>query len=195
MFTGIVGSRGTVRKARRRDGLVALEIDAPDVAKELEVGDSVAVNGICLTATATRRRRFSIQAMRETLDRSTLGDVARGSIVNLELPARIGDRLGGHLVQGHVDAVARVERVEDDGAARRVWVGVSESMLRYVVAKGSVALDGVSLTVVAVGPTGFEVALVPHTLAATTLGNVRVGERLNLEVDVLAKYVERLMER
>jgi riboflavin synthase len=192
MFTGIVVDTGRVAKAKRSRGLLELEIEAPAVARGLHKGDSVAVNGVCLTATSAGRRRFSTQAMRETLDKSTLEALVKGAVVNLELPARLHDRLGGHLVQGHVDGVATVARIEDDGGARRVWLVPDEDLMRYLVAKGSVTLDGVSLTVVEVGRTAFEVALIPHTLGATTLSDLRVGSKVNLEVDVIAKYVERL---
>ena len=192
MFTGIVVDTGKVAKAKRSRGLLELEIEAPSVARGLDKGDSVAVNGVCLTATSTGRRRFSTQAMRETLDRSTLDALSKGSLVNLELAARLHDRIGGHLVQGHVDGVATVARVEDDGDARRIWLVPEEGLLRYLVPKGSVTLDGVSLTVVDVGSTAFEVALIPHTLGVTTLSALRTGSQVNLEVDVIAKYVERL---
>jgi riboflavin synthase len=192
MFTGIVVERGRVAKTKRSRGLLELEIESQPVARGLHTGDSVAVNGVCLTATATGRRRFTTQAMAETLDRSTLASLKKGSLVNLELPARLHDRLGGHLVQGHVDGVATVSRVADDGDARRVWLVPDESLLRYLVPKGSVTLDGVSLTVVEVGTTAFEVALIPHTLGVTTLGDLLPGSEVNLEVDVIAKYVERL---
>jgi len=193
MFTGIVVERGSVKRARERKGLLELEIEAPAISKELKRGDSVSVNGVCLTATATGRRRFSTQAMEETLARSTLGSLERGSAVNLELAARLSDRLGGHLVQGHVDGVARVARIEDEDTAKRVWLSASEELLRYMVARGSVTLNGVSLTVVEVGRTSFQVALIPHTLGSTTLGELRVGTGVNVEVDIVAKYIERLV--
>lgn len=193
MFTGIVLEQGAVKRAKERKGLLELEIEAPTISKELKRGDSVAVNGVCLTATTTGRRRFSTQAMEETLARSTLGSLTRGSSVNLELAARLNDRLGGHLVQGHVDGIARVTRIEEEDGARRVWLSASEELLRYMVTKGSVTLDGVSLTVVEVGRTSFQVALIPHTLRATTLGNVRVDTKVNVEVDIVAKYIERLV--
>ena len=195
MFTGIVVEQGTVRKIDKKKGSLDIEIEAPRIARELEVGDSVAVNGVCLTATGIRRkRRFAAHAMAETNLRTTMGSLAKGSGVNLELPARLADRLGGHLVQGHVDAVATVLRMEDDGDSRRIWFAAPPEALRYMVAKGSVTLDGVSLTIVEVGETSFEVALIPHTLAATTLGRLRVGAAVNVEVDVIAKYVERLSQ-
>lgn len=195
MFTGIVTHVGRVTSARARGGVVVLEVTAPEIAKELRRGDSVAVNGVCLTAVESSRRRFGAEVMAETLARSTLEDLRKGAPVNLELPARLSDRLGGHLVQGHVDGVARVVRIEDDEGARRLWLEAPDEVLRYLVAKGSVALDGVSLTVVEVGRTSFQVAIIPHTLNETTVGALKVGSKVNVEVDVLAKYVERLLER
>jgi len=191
MFTGIVIEQGTVKRARTR-GVMELEVEAPQVSKELRVGDSVAVNGVCLTATTTGRKRFVVQAMPETLARTTLDGIARGHLVNLELPARLNDRLGGHLVQGHVDGVGTAVRVEEDEGARQMWFQVDEDLLRYMVPKGSVTLDGVSLTLVDVGRTTFQVAIIPHTLSVTSLGSVKVGSTVNVEVDLLAKYVERL---
>jgi riboflavin synthase len=192
LFTGIVTHRGEARSVKRRRGAVEIEIEAPRIARELTRGDSVAVNGVCLSATDVRRRRFWVSAVAETVARSTIGGLRRREPVNLELPLRLADRLGGHLVQGHVDGVAEALRIENSEAARRVWWSADEDLLRYVAPKGSVALDGVSLTVVDVGRTSFEVVLIPLTLEETTLGDVRVGSRANLEVDVIAKYVERL---
>ena len=192
MFTGIVVEQGNVRKANTRRGLLELEVEAPRIARELEVGDSVAVNGVCLTATETKRKRFVTQAMSETLARSTMGSLKKGSGVNLELPARLSDRLGGHIVQGHVDGVATVARIEEDDGSQRVWFSASRDILRYLIDKGSVTLDGVSLTVVEVGETTFQVALIPHTVEVTTLGHLKVGSSVNVEVDMIAKYVERL---
>jgi riboflavin synthase len=193
MFTGIVTERGEVRSARRRRGLLSLEVEAPAIARDLKKGDSVAVNGVCLTATRVGRRRFSTEVMEETLQKTTLGAVTRGSALNLELAARLSDRLGGHLVQGHVDGTARVVRMEEDEGATRIWFSASPEMLRYMAAKGSVTLDGVSLTLVEVGHTSFQVALIPHTMAATTLGTLAIGSDVNVEVDIVAKYVERLV--
>jgi riboflavin synthase len=195
MFTGIVIEQGRVRKARGRSGSLDLEIDAPKIAHELKRGESVAVNGVCLTAVSATRRRFGAQVVAETLAHSTLGDLRAGDLVNLELPVRLSDRLGGHLVQGHVDGTATLIRIEEEDGTRRGWFGSNEDVLRYLVRKGSVTLDGVSLTIAEVGRTSFQVALIPHTLAATTLGRLEVGSHVNVEVDVLAKYVERLMER
>jgi riboflavin synthase len=195
MFTGLVVTRGKVARGRLRNDSLDLEVVAPTVARSLRRGDSVAVNGVCLTATDISRKRFSTQAMAETLACSNLGSLSKGDSVNLELPARLSDRLGGHLVQGHVDGTARVVRIENSDEARRVWFEADAGILGYLVSKGSVSLDGVSLTIVEVGRTTFQVALIPHTLAVTTLGSVQVGTRVNVEVDILAKYVERLLER
>jgi riboflavin synthase len=193
MFTGIVAAAGSIRRARQRNGLRELEIEAPAIARELHKGDSVAVDGVCLSAVGSGRRRFTAQVVPETLARTTLSGLRKGGRVNLELPARFSDRIGGHIVQGHVDGVARVVRSENEHGARRLWLSASEDLLRYMVRKGSVALDGVSLTVVQVGRTSFEVALIPHTLETTTLGERAVGAAVNLEVDVVARYVERLV--
>lgn len=192
MFTGIVSHTGQLRKARRGNGVLEVVIDGRAIGRRLRRGDSVAVNGVCLTAIEVGRRRFSAQVMGETLARTTLVALAPKEEVNLELPVRPTDRLGGHIVQGHVDGVAEAVRVEQDGDARRLWLSAEHAILRYLVPKGSVALDGVSLTVVDVDKESFEVALIPHTLANTTLGRVRVGSRVNVEVDLVAKYVRRL---
>jgi riboflavin synthase len=195
MFTGLVVAQGKVKRIRDRAGGMELEIEAPKVARELDAGDSVAVNGACLTATSAGRRRFLVELMPETVARSTFARIERGANVNLELPLRLSERLGGHLVQGHVDGVARVVRSEEDDGARRVWLSADEDIVRYVVGKGSVSLDGVSLTVVEAGRSTFQVALIPHTLGATTLGRLEVGSEVNVEVDILAKYVERFTSR
>src|ERR671918_310491 len=195
MFTGIVVGTGSVKRARMRAGVQELEVEAQREARELSKGDSIAVNGVCLTVTQAGRRRFDVQVVPETLARTTLGELTKGDSVNLELPTRLTDRLGGHFVQGHIDGRARVIRVEEDEGTRRVWLTTADDLLRYMVMKASITLDGVSLTLAEVGRTSFQVALIPHTLAATTLGSWKVGTEVNVEVDVLAKYVERLMER
>jgi riboflavin synthase len=194
MFTGIVIARGRVSRAREHKGVLELVIEARDIARQLKKGDSVAVNGVCLTATRTSRRTFTTQAMEETLARTTIGELRRDEVVNLELPARLADRLGGHLVQGHVDGVARVVRTQREDGSRRLWLSGDEDVLRYLVPKGSVALDGVSLTVAEVGRTSFQVAIIPHTMEVTNLGEIDVDDKLNVEVDVVAKYVERFVE-
>jgi riboflavin synthase len=193
MFTGIVTDLGVVKRARQRGGVLNLDIEASKVARAIEVGDSVAVNGVCLTATRTTRKFFSIQAMEETLAVTTLSSLSKGSIVNLEVAARFSDRIGGHILQGHADETASVSRIEELEGTRRIWFSVSDEVLRYLVPKGSIAIDGVSLTVVEVGLTSFQVALIPHTLAATTLKDLSVGSAVNIEVDVMAKYVEKFV--
>jgi riboflavin synthase len=191
MFTGLVASTGSVQTLERDDDGVRIRVST-ELAAELAPGDSIAVNGVCLTAVDADGESFSADVMTETLRRSSLGPLAEGDQVNLELPLRAGDRLGGHMVQGHVDATGSVESVNEDGFARVVRVGAPREVLRYVVEKGSIAVDGVSLTVAAVDDDGFEVSLIPETLERTTLGAATPGRVVNLEVDVLAKYVEKL---
>jgi len=189
MFTGIVRERGRVASMRQEPEGLRLEIDAPATASQLGVGDSVSISGACLTATAVSNGRFSVIAVAETLDRTTLGRLVPEDEVNLETATRAGAPLGGHFVQGHVDAVGRIASV-DDG---RVWVEAAPEILRYCVEKGSIAVDGVSLTIAALRGDAFEVALIPHTLEVTTFGAMQRGDDVNLEVDVLAKYVEKLI--
>jgi riboflavin synthase len=194
VFTGIVQQVGEVVAAEETDGSLRLAIDAPMVAFDADLGDSVAVDGVCLTIVALDANVISFDVVPETLGRTTLGRVRAGSRVNLESALRGVDRLGGHFVQGHVDAVGSVRTVEAEGPGRRVWIGTPPELLRYLVEKGSITVDGTSLTVAALDDAGFQVVLVPHTLAATTLGELSPGDPVNLEVDVLAKYVERLLE-
>jgi len=189
VFTGLVQDLGEIVAADASADGVRLTI-ATDL--ELADGDSIAVNGVCLTATAIGDGRFAADVMNETLRRSSLAGAAAGTRVNLELPLRAADRLGGHFVQGHVDGVGEVRDSRDDGFARVVTIGVPAELMRYVVEKGSIAVDGVSLTVSALGDDWLQVSLIPETLERTILGDVTVGQRVNLEVDVLAKYIERL---
>jgi riboflavin synthase len=191
MFTGLVQGTGAVESLERSDGGASLRVRTA-LSGELASGDSIAVNGVCLTVVDLDDRGFSADVMEETLRRSSLGPLAEGDEVNLELPLRAGDRLGGHMVQGHVDGTGSVEEVNEDGFARVVRIGAPPGLLRYVVEKGSIAVDGVSLTVAAVDGDGFEVSLIPETLERTTLGSAAPGRVVNLEVDVLAKYVEKL---
>ena len=183
--------RGTIERVEHDGDGARLHISTV-LAPELSPGDSVAVNGVCLTAVGIADHSFTADVMNETLSKTSLG--GEGAPVNLELPLRPADRLGGHVVQGHVDGTGRVTSVEEDGFARRVRVEPEdEGLLRYVVEKGSIAVDGVSLTVAALDERGFEVSLIPETLERTTLGATTPGTLVNLEVDVLAKYVERLV--
>jgi riboflavin synthase len=194
MFTGLVAATGTVSAVERRDGGARLSIATP-LAGELAGGDSVAVNGVCLTARSSESGSFAADVMAETLRRSSLGPLAAGDEVNLELPVRAGGRLGGHVVQGHVDGIGEVASIAEEGFARVVRIAAPERLLRYVVEKGSIAVDGVSLTVSAVDDEALEVSLIPETLERTTLGALAPGRPVNLEADVLAKYVEKLIDR
>jgi riboflavin synthase len=192
VFTGIVRELGRVVSAESGSGL-SLVVEAPETTSGLGVGDSLSVNGVCLTAAAVHGTHVSLHAVPETLARSTLGDLAAGDPVNLEPALRAGEPLGGHYVQGHVDGIGRVQSVEAEGEGLRVFVEAPDDVLRYCVEKGSIAVDGVSLTIAELASDSFAVALVPHTLEATTLSALAPGQQVNLEVDVLAKYVERLL--
>jgi riboflavin synthase len=185
VFTGIVRERGRVSSFE--DGRLQVESTI-----EASLGDSVAVAGVCLTVVDGDRKTLAFDVVPETVARSSLGSLRTGSEVNLEPALRAGDPLGGHMVQGHVDGVGRVRSVEPEGEGRRIWFDASAELLRYCVEKGSIAVDGASLTVAAVDAGGFAVALIPHTLELTTLGLLGPGAAVNLEVDVIAKYVERL---
>jgi riboflavin synthase len=193
VFTGIVRELGRVVSAEAGGGGLALVVEAPATVAALATGDSISVNGVCLTAQDVGDGRVSLHAVPETLARSTFGDLAAGDAVNVEPALRAGEPLGGHYVQGHVDAVGRIQSVEGEGL--RAFVAAPPEVLRYLVEKGSVTVDGVSLTVAELSDDAFAVALVPHTLEATTLSALDPGRKVNLEVDVLAKYVERLLPR
>jgi riboflavin synthase len=191
VFTGLVQEVGTVTSF---DGC-RLTIEAPQTAPSVREGDSVAIDGVCLTVVACDESSLSFDAVPETLARTALSTLGGGSRVNLEGALRAGDALGGHYVQGHVDGVGTVRSVEPEGEGRRMAFDAPPELLRYVVEKGSIAVQGTSLTVAAVDEHGFDVALIPHTLAVTTLGALEPGARVNLEADVLAKYVEKLLPR
>lgn len=193
MFTGIVEYLGTVRSVTEADRGRTLLIDAGPLAEGTGPGASVALNGICLTVTECGEGTLTFQVMGETLDRTNLGRLQAGHTVNIERPMASSGRFDGHIVQGHVDGVGRIRSVAADGTSRRLWIDVDPDLLRYVVEKGSITVDGVSLTVAGIDDTGLEVALIPHTMSVTTLGDRREGDTVNLEVDVLAKYVERLL--
>jgi riboflavin synthase len=192
MFTGIVTEVGAVERADRSDAGTRLRIAAA-VADDLREGDSVSVSGACLTVAATDPGAFEADVMNQTAGLTTLGRLEPGTRVNLEPPLRAGDPLGGHIVQGHVDGVGEIQAAEPDGFARRLRVFVPEDLRRYLVEHGSVTVDGVSLTVAALTEDGFEVSLIPETLERTTLGEAAPPQPLNLELDVVARYVERLL--
>ena len=195
MFTGIVRELGVVVTVEEAGGGRELVVRAPETASGVKLGDSVAVDGVCLTAAAVDGERIAFHAVPETLARTTLGALQPDERVNVEPALRAGDELGGHYVQGHIDGIGRIQSVEAEGEGLRVFVEAPDDVLRYCVEKGSITLDGVSLTVAELAADAFAVALVPHTLAATTLAELRPGQQVNLEVDVLAKYVERLVSR
>jgi riboflavin synthase len=196
MFTGIVEGLGRVRAVHPLAGGARLELEAGAVLEDARVGDSIAVNGCCLTVVERGDGWFAADAVTETLERTTLGGLVPGDPVNIERPLRLSDRLGGHLVQGHVDGVGTVVSREPlaDGSTL-ITFAARPDLLRYVVEKGSITVDGVSLTVTAVGEGGFSIAAIPHTLGVTTLGTKDEGMAVNLEVDIVAKYVERLVSR
>ena len=194
MFTGLIEDLGEVLDVRRSAEGTRLTVSS-SLAGELSEGDSVAVNGVCLTAAEIDGSSFSADVMNETLRLSSLAEVAPGAPVNLELPMRVGDRLGGHIVQGHVDGVGTIVEVREDGFARRITIAAPPEVVPYVVRKGSIAVDGISLTVADVDQRSFTVSLIPETLERTNLGLAAAGATVNLEVDVLAKYVERLIAR
>ncbi|MEM7411681.1 MAG: riboflavin synthase [Myxococcota bacterium] len=195
MFTGIIESVGVVRELSRKGEITEVVIEAPAIEEGVGLGDSVAVNGCCLTVTRLERGHFWFEAVQETLDCTSLGDRAVGDRVNLERAMRAGGRLDGHIVQGHVDGTGRVRALKRVGDDVRFAVDCDDEVRRVLVDKGSVAIDGVSLTVVSVDDTGFDVALIPTTLAETTLGEREPGDRVNLEADILGKYVLRYLER
>ena len=192
MFTGLIQDLGTVEELARSEDGARLQISTR-LAADLRPGDSIAVNGVCLTATSAADGAFEAEAMNQTLSVTSLGPLGPGDRVNLELPLRAGEALGGHIVQGHVDGTAEVAEVSEDGFARRLRVKIGPELARHVVERGSVALDGVSLTVSTAGEDWLEVSLIPETLERTNLGRARPGTPLNVETDVVAKYVERLM--
>ncbi len=192
MFTGIIETIGTVKSVNDRDGGRTIEI-ATDLAPELALGASISINGVCLTAIGDRTPTLRVETVPETLRRTNLGGLASGDPVNLERPLRVDGRLDGHIVSGHVDIIGIVEGKTAEGGGVRLSVNVAPEYHKYLVEKGSVAVDGVSLTVAALTPNGFEVALIPHTLKVTTLGLREVANKVNLEFDVFAKYLERML--
>lgn len=193
MFTGIVLEMGTVVGKEMTPAGARLRISASNTLERLRLGESIAVNGVCLTVVDLQGDTFSVEAVPQTLKRTTLGRLEVGHRVNLEPPLRVGDALGGHWVMGHIDDVGQVIAVAPEGNSQRITIRPPQELMRYIVEKGSIAVDGVSLTVAETGPDAFSVVLIPHTRAVTTLGQLNPGDWVNLEVDVLGKYVERLL--
>jgi riboflavin synthase len=193
VFTGLIADLGTLTALELGGDGATLTVSTR-LASDLDEGDSIAVNGVCLTATEVGRSSFKADVMTETLERSSLGGLAPGAHLNLELPLRAEDRLGGHVVQGHIDGTGIVTATREEGFARVLEIETEPRLARYLVEKGSVALDGVSLTISSLQEYGFAVSLIPETLERTNLGAIEDGARLNVEVDILAKHVERLME-
>ena len=193
IFTGLIIEIGRVRQIKRRDDGAFLMIEAKKVLEGTRIGDSISINGVDLTVIEMSAEYFSADASLETLKRSTLGELSVGSRVNLERALAVGERLGGHMVQGHVDGTAQLVSVTPEGNAYRMRFRFERELGRYIAMKGSITVDGISLTVAGLGDDWFEVAIIPHTWRETTLSDLKAGGRVNLEVDVLAKYVERLM--
>ena len=193
MFTGIVEELGSVRSVRRGQHSSVLSIAAKDILSDLKIGDSVAVNGVCLTATTVNSGGFTADVMHETLNRSSLGSLTVGSHVNLERAMAANGRFGGHIVSGHIDGTGTITALRKDDNAVWYTISASQELLRYIVEKGSIAIDGISLTVAEVGESWFSISAIPHTVAVTTLGEKRPGDTVNLENDVIGKYVEKLL--
>jgi riboflavin synthase len=191
MFTGIIEEIGTLKAISRGQRSATLEISALKVLEGTRVGDSIAVNGVCLTVTSIGKGSFIVDAMPETLSRSNLGSLQAGSKINLERALQLGDRLGGHLVSGHIDGEGIIFSFREDDNAIRIHIATDQSLLRYIIEKGSIAVDGISLTVTHVDDKSFEVSVIPHTKNETTLCGKRSGERVNLETDMIGKYIER----
>jgi len=193
MFTGIILEVGTIASAALSRGTLQLSVDAPQIASQLAEHDSVCVDGVCLTVTRSSGTSFEVQAVEETLQKTTLGSLKRRDKVNLEPALRLGDRLGGHIVQGHVDCVETIVGITTRAGSWLFEVGVPESFRRYLIPVGSIAVDGISLTVASLAADTFSVSIIPHTYENTTLGQARAGQKVNLEFDVLGKYVESML--
>lgn len=195
MFTGIIEELGTVQRLDRGSNSCQIFIQAAKVLEDVKLGDSIAINGVCLTVTSFDKEHFTADMMAETLAKTNLKDLGSGQRINLERATRLGDRMGGHLVQGHVDAVGTIVEKQKVGIASVLRIKAPEEILRYLVAKGSVAIDGISLTVVEVMPDSFTVSIIPHTSKMTTLGFKKTGDTVNLEADIIGRYVEKLLKR
>ena len=197
MFTGLIQQVGEVSAIKREETSARLEITSPEIATQIAQGDSVSVNGVCLTVISFDKEKFSVDVMVQTLNLTSTGSLEVGSAVNLELATRTADRLGGHIVQGHVDGVATVSKISADSKWTRMDISIPKDLMRYVVAQGSICVEGVSLTVGELNDPADQISvwLIPETLAKTNLSKKAIGDKLNIEVDVLAKYVERLIAR
>lgn len=195
MFTGIIEELGCVKSIRKGAASAVLCIEAPGILADTRIGDSIATNGVCLTVTSNDGHSFTADVMHETLRRSSLGQLVAGSKVNLERAMALGERFGGHIVSGHIDGTGKILRIERDDNAYWYSISAPQSILRLIIEKGSVAIDGISLTVAAVERDSFKVSVIPHTRAVTNLGSKQVGDTVNLENDVIGKYVEALMRK
>ena len=195
MFSGIIEETGRVESINKSSRGLRLSISGQEVLKDLAIDDSIAVNGVCLTVVERNEHAFYVEAVEETLKRTTLGILKVGDRVNLERALRVSDRLGGHFVQGHVDGVGKVVDFQDQLGGKLLSVLVPQNLMKYVIEKGSLAIDGVSLTVASVAGNIITIALIPHTLDKTTLGTLQVGDRVNIEVDLIGKYIENLLAK
>lgn len=195
MFTGIIEEIGVVKDSQKRQGALVLSIAAQDVINELKVDDSIAIAGVCLTVTELHGSTFQVDAVEETLRKTTLGSIQRGDQVNLEPSLRLSDRMGGHLVQGHVDGVGYVVATQHQQGGKLLSIRLPHHLMKYVISEGSIAVDGVSLTVARLKNDEITLALIPHTLEKTTLSDLKVGDRVNVEVDLIGKYIESLMAK
>lgn len=195
MFTGIIEELGTVQRLERGSNSCQITIMAQKVLEDVKMGDSIAINGVCLTVTSFDREHFSADMMAETLAKTNLKDLSSGQRINLERAVRLGDRMGGHLVQGHVDAVGTIAEQQNVGIAKLIRIKAPEDIMDYLVGKGSVAIDGISLTVIDVLPDSFTISIIPLTAKMTTLGFKKPGETVNLEADIIGRYVEKLLKK
>lgn len=193
MFTGIIEDKGIVEMVKPSEKSATLTIRSEEIVSDLKVGDSVSVNGVCLTVTTFDKSRFTVDAVPETMTRSNLGILKAGSMVNLERALQVGGRMGGHMVSGHVDAQGEIRKIDNDENAVWFTIGVDAEQIRYLIPKGSVAVNGISLTVVDVEEDRFTVSVIPHSLSETTLNEMKTGDRVNIEVDMTAKYIERFL--
>lgn len=193
MFTGLIEEIGTLKSLRPQNGAVCFAIEGENVLRELKIDDSISVNGVCLTVTKIAAPIFEVQAVEETLRKSNLGNLKIGSQVNLERAVRAADRMGGHFVQGHVDDVGSVSRIQQQEGGILLSIIMPSRLMKYVISEGSITIDGVSLTVARLNENEITISLIPHTLEKTTLGNLKTGDQVNVEVDVLGKYIENLL--